>query len=160
MSSVFSQISQYLPQHEGLLPKWLLFISAVSVWNSVQCYSTLALNKRVYNGTVKAPSPPSGSSKKIPAASADISPVTPLSARTFGTWTLITSIVRLYAAYHISNPQVYELGLATYVVAWGHFVSEWLIFGTAKWGPGLASPFLVSTTSTIWMIRQWSFYVK
>lgn len=85
--------------------------------------------------------------------------VTPLSARTFGTWTLVQSIVRLYAAYNISNPQIYQLAYLTYLVAGLHFMGEWLVFKTAKWGAPLAGPIIVSSSSLLWMTVQWGFYV-
>ena len=88
------------------------------------------------------------------------SPVTPLSARTFGTWTAISSIVRLYAAYNIQAPVVYQLCFWTFVVAGFHFYSEWLVFGTARFGRGLAGPLAVATGSGVWMIAQWGGYVR
>jgi hypothetical protein len=165
-----SSLLSYLPQHDGILPKWLLFVSScrrtlkylkmltsfplqvslVSVLNSAQAYSTLHYTQRVYSGSSSLP--------KTPASTA--SPVTPLSARTFGTWTFISSVIRLYAAYHISNPQVYQLALWTYGIAWAHFMSEWWVFGTTKWGAGLAGPVFVSTGSLIWMGLQWGYYVQ
>jgi hypothetical protein len=86
--------------------------------------------------------------------------VTELSARTFGTWTAITSIIRLYAAYHINDKPVYEMALWTFGVAWAHFVSEWLFFGTARFGKGLIGPLLVSTGTAYWMLSQYGAYVN
>ncbi|KAK3701915.1 ergosterol biosynthesis protein [Vermiconidia calcicola] len=136
-----SQLSSYLPPSEGLLPKWLLFISVVSIGNSIQSYMSLKGTREVYAGS-------------SPSA------VTPLSARTFGTWTAITSIIRLYGAYNIDNKAVYELCMWTFGIAWLHFVSEWLAFGTAKLGRGLAGPLIVATATGTWMLSQWSGYVK
>ncbi|WLF77419.1 ergosterol biosynthesis protein [Lodderomyces elongisporus] len=124
----------------GKLPYWLLFISIVSIFNSFQSYQRdLALTRRVYNAKPQE--------------------VTNLSARTFGTWTLITSLVRLYGAYNITNPQVYTLTQLTYVVAAWHFLSEWLIYGTTKLGKGLAGPLIVSSLSLVWMWNVKSYYV-
>jgi len=144
-------MTSYLPPHEGLLPKWLLLVSLVSVGNSIQAYSTLHFTQQVYLGS---------SSSKAASKSSSGSPVTPLSARTFGTWTFLSSIIRLWAAYNIDNPQVYQLALWTYSIALFHFASEWLVFGTARWGKGLAGPVFVSTGSLLWMVSQWSFYVQ
>ncbi|KAK0261993.1 ergosterol biosynthesis protein [Friedmanniomyces endolithicus] len=141
MSSSLDQLTAYLPS--GWLPKWLLFLSIVSIGNSVQAYVSLAGTREVYAGS--APSS---------------SPVTPLSARTFGTWTALSSIIRLYAAYHIQEPVVYQLALWTYGLAFAHFASEWLVFGTARWGRGLAGPIFVSTVTGSWMLAQWSSYVR
>ncbi|CAD6446450.1 3549cedd-204f-4280-aecb-d0a7cea599e0 [Sclerotinia trifoliorum] len=150
-------LTSYLPQHEGVLPQWLLFISITSLFNTVQCYFTLHFNSQIYNAIPKSNTPLSKSTSQSypPTTSA-----TPLSSRTFGTWTLITAIVRLQAAYHINNPQIYQLGYATFIVAWLHFMGEWLVFGTAKMGKGLAGPAAVSTATLIWMWMQWGFYVK
>lgn len=115
----------------------------VSVFNSVQTYLSqdLALTRRVYEG-------------------ASPTEVTRLSARTFGTWTFITSVVRFYGAYHlVGNKQIYELCLWTFVVAGGHFFTEWLVYGTARLGKGLAGPLVVATTSLAWMVSQKEFYV-
>ena len=85
--------------------------------------------------------------------------MTPLSARTFGTYTFLASVIRLYAAYDITNPVMFQLALWTFVVAFVHFYSEWFIFGTTKFGEGLAAPALVSVGGLLWMLWQWGEYV-
>lgn len=87
------------------------------------------------------------------------SEISALSSRIFGTWTIISAIVRLYAAYNISNPQLYQLAICAYAVAWAHFMTEWLVFKTAAWGRGLAGPIFISTGSLVWMLSQWGYYV-
>src|SRR4051812_44233126 len=119
-----------------------LQVSVIAFGNSIQAYSTLQFTQRVYGGAKDAKSP-----------------VTALSSRTFGTWTLLSAIVRLVAAYHISNPQIYQLAFCTYALAFAHFTSEWLVFGTARLGPGLAGPVMISTGTLVWMFLQWDFYV-
>ncbi|KAH9868957.1 hypothetical protein J1614_008034 [Plenodomus biglobosus] len=143
-----STLLSYLPPAEGLLPKWLLFVAIISIGNSIQAYTTLTFTSRVYNPTPIDPPP------TIPKH------VTALSSRTFGTWTLLTSLVRLYAAYHINEPAMYQLAMWTYAVAWAHFMSEWWVFGTTRWGKPLAGPVLVANTSLLWMLMQWGWYVK
>jgi hypothetical protein len=138
-------------------------VSVIAVGNSIQSYTTLYYTKRIYNLDPSKPSPAPTASKTSPAYPDTLtanSTVTPLSARTFGTWTFLTSIVRLYVAYNITNPAFYQLGLATYVVAFLHFFSEWLVFGTAGWGAGLAGPVFVSTGTISWMLAQWGFYTQ
>ena len=88
-------------------------MSAVALFNSLQTYTTLKLTQRVY--------------------SARPQDVTSLSSRTFGTWTLLSAIVRVYAAYNIANRAVYDICAWSYVIAGAHFVSEWLVFGTARY---------------------------
>lgn len=128
----------------GLLPHWLLFISVVSVFNSAQNYliRDLSLTRKVYSA-------------------APANEVTHLSARTFGTWTFLTSIVRFYGAYNIvGNKDMYNLCIWTFVVAGGHFVSEWLVFKNCKLDKGLAGPLIVASSSLIWMFTQRDFYLN
>jgi hypothetical protein len=68
--------------------------------------------------------------------------------------------VRLAAAYNLDHPTFYKLAFGTYVVAWVHFMSEWFIFKTVEWGAPLAGPVMVSTGTMVWMLNQWSYYVK
>lgn len=98
-------------------------------------------------------------------------PVTALQARTFAVWTLTSAVVRLYAAYNIQNKacvrphlaqprehlnlrepffplriaSVYDIALFTYLIAFGHFSSELLIFRTAGLNVGTLSPVIVSS---------------
>lgn len=151
----------WYPTAEGLLPKWLYFVSficpcsrldstsltnlstqvsIVSLLNSVQAYSTLTYTRQIYK--------------------AQPDEVTGLSGRTFGTWTALSSVIRLYASLNIHDPRLYELALATYGIAWLHFMSEWQFFKTAGWGKGLGGPVFVSTGSLIWMISVWGSYVQ
>ncbi|WPG98988.1 ergosterol 28 [Acrodontium crateriforme] len=155
MASALHQLGSYLPPDDGLLSKWLLFISVVSIGNSVQAYFSLAGTREVYAGPV-----PVTAAEKAAAKKDSLSPVTDLSARTFGTWTALSAIIRLYAAYNITNAVVYELALWTFGLAWIHFATEWLVFGTARWGRGLAGPVCVATGTGAWMLAQWGSYVQ
>ncbi|KAL8279954.1 hypothetical protein RQP46_007535 [Phenoliferia psychrophenolica] len=137
MSSAFSEL---LPTSEGYLPYWMLFVSSLAIFNSVQNFVTTSLTRRVYN---RSPGSVSG-----------------LQARTFAVWTLASAAIRLYAAYNISVKGFYDLALISYVLALGHFASEALVFRTAGLGPGLISPLIVASTSLIWMTRQYNFYVQ
>ena len=73
--------------------------SIVSIGNSAECYGTMKLPHQIYNA-----SPENPALKTIPRNDVSHSTVTLLSARTFGPWTFITSVVRFYAAYNIDNP--------------------------------------------------------
>ncbi|EPS36939.1 hypothetical protein H072_9538 [Dactylellina haptotyla CBS 200.50] len=127
------------PLSPGLLPKFLLFVSVVSVANSMQCYATLKFTKRVYSGKPFE--------------------VNGLSSRTFGTWTLLAALVRFYAAYNISNGAVYDICTGTFILAGWHFFSEWLYFGTAHIGEGLTGPLIAATTGFFWMVSQRDYYL-
>lgn len=123
----------------GYLPKWLLFISVVSVLNSVQTYiSGLELTRRVYENKPQE--------------------TTPLSARTFGTWTLISSFIRLYGALYLQEEHIFQLTFISYLIAIGHFGSELLVYRTCKLGKGIMGPFIVATTSLTWMWCQKEYY--
>ena len=86
--------------------------------------------------------------------------VTALTARLFGTWTLLAGIIQIYAAYRINNEDWYTLALWTYVIALDHFSSEWLIFGTMRPAKGLLLSSGIATGSLVWMLSQWGSYVK
>ncbi|EGV66200.1 hypothetical protein CANTEDRAFT_112697 [Yamadazyma tenuis ATCC 10573] len=126
----------------GYLPHWLFFISVVSIFNSVQAYFSTDLSKKVYSN-------------------ASPSEISPLGVRTFGTWTFITSIVRLYGSWYlVGNKQIFELCFWSFFVAFTHFNLEWLVYKNCKFDKGLAGPFLVSTISMIWMLSQKDFYLS
>ncbi|QRV89738.1 hypothetical protein RhiJN_17756 [Ceratobasidium sp. AG-Ba] len=133
-------LSSYLPQAVGLLPKWQLIVSSMAVFNTIQNFVTLSLTKRIYS--------------KQPQN------VNPLQSRTFGIWTLTAAILRFYCAYNVNNKAIYELTMWSYVLAFSHFTSELLIFRTAGLGPGVLSPFVVSTLSFTWMWNQYDFYLS
>ncbi|KAF2094284.1 ergosterol 28 [Rhizodiscina lignyota] len=137
-------ISTLFPSQGGVLPKWLLFLAVVSIGNSVQAYLTLHYTSQVYSGP------------DLKSAS----PATPLSGRTFGTWTFLTSIVRLYAAYHINERSWYDMATWTFTIAAFHFYAEWLYFKTTRWNRGLIGPIVVASISLPWMLLQRSHYVK
>lgn len=107
--------------------------------NSVQCYLTTTYTRRVYS-----------------RAGAQ---VTPLSARTFGTWTFVSALVRLAAAFDATSRPLYLLAFATYAIAFAHFASELLLYRTTSWGSGLMGPAVVSTSSMVWMLWQWDAYI-
>jgi len=77
----------------------------------------------------------------------------------FGTWTALSCIIRLVAAYHINDLPMYYIVLCSYVLAFAHFGSEWLVFGTMKSGRGLAPVLGVSASSIVWMLVQSDFYL-
>ena len=85
--------------------------------------------------------------------------MTAMTTRLFGTWTLLSGIVRLYAAYNVADKAAYTLALSTFGVAGAHFGLELLIFGTMRWDKGFLFPALVAYGTPIWMLTQWSYYV-
>ena len=85
---------------------------------------------------------------------------TPLAARLFGTWTLVQSLVRMFAAFHLDSEPMYRLALATYVVALVHFSSEYWYFKSMTFGKPQAFPFALATIGIVWMVSQYSYYVE
>ncbi|KAI1208490.1 Erg28-like protein [Annulohypoxylon truncatum] len=169
-------LKEYLPQSEGYLPYYLVVTSILAVGNSLQNYLTLHFSRRLYNGQF-VPNPslppksakfnPEDSTQKFLPANAVSNPkgartqdqVTPLAARLFGTYTIISAIVRIYAAYYLHLAPVYQMTIWTYVVALFHFGSEFAVYRTAYLGP-IATTFFFATVGITWMASQYSFYVQ
>jgi hypothetical protein len=170
-------LKEYLPPTNGYLPWYMFTLSLIAVGNSVQNYMTLHFSRRFYNGQfVPNPAlpprtstfnPEDSTSKLVPATLSNttkggrtVDQITPLAARLFGTYTLISAIVRIYASYHLDLEPVYMMAMWTYIVALGHFVSEGAIFKT--YYPGLPQflPFFFATTGTMWMATHKGFYVQ
>ncbi|KAF5326695.1 hypothetical protein D9619_004927 [Psilocybe cf. subviscida] len=138
---MLASLAANLPQSDGLLAYWQLIVASAAVFNTVQNFFTLKFTRKIYNN--------------VPATS-----VTPLQARTFGVWTLTSAVIRFYAAYHINNKAIYDMALASYLIAFFHFSTELFTFGTATINAGVMSPVVVSTTSLFWMLSQYGFYVR
>ncbi|ORY58198.1 Erg28 protein [Pseudomassariella vexata] len=169
-------LKEYLPQGQGFLPHYMFTLSVIAVGNSLQNYITLHFSRRFYNGQF-IPNPslppkittvnPEDSTKKLIPATASNTPkdaatmdqVTPLAARLFGTYTLISAIVRLYASFHLDKEPVYMMAMWTYLVALGHFVSEGAVYKTYYLGGPQLMPLFFATTGVAWMIMQKEFYV-
>jgi hypothetical protein len=141
MATIWQALLDLQPKSPGLLPKWLLLVSSLAVFNTLQNFTTLKLTRRIYNN--------------VPAAS-----VTPLQARTFAVWTLTSAVVRGYAAYYVHDKHIYDMTLFTFLIAFGHFTSELLIFRTATINVGVLSPCIVATSSLVWMFSQYDYYVQ
>jgi Erg28 like protein len=156
-------------------------VAVTSMGNAIQAYTTLSYTRRLYPGQPATSTSSSTKTTKttttvsettsVPAASrptvlnsataqSHTSPVTPLSARTFGTWTFLVGVVRIYAAYHINEEPWYQLVIWTYLVALAHFMTEAFAYKTARpKGPWLA-PTSVAVVSLVWLIVQYGSYVK
>ena len=69
---------------------------------------------------------------------------TALAARCFGTWNLLSTVVRIYGGIFIHEQAAFDLALLTFVIALAHFLWEW---GVAKTVGGL--PLLVMEVTPI-----------
>ncbi|KAG8998160.1 ergosterol biosynthesis protein [Tulasnella sp. JGI-2019a] len=128
-----------LPSDEGLLPKWMLLVSAIAALNSLQNLLTVNVTKKIYS--------------KRPTQ------VTALQARTSALWNFTSAVVRFQCAYNIHNKAIYDATLCTYLIAFFHFSTEFLFYRTTQVTVPAFSPVVVSTVSLLWMYQQYSFYV-
>lgn len=167
-------LKEYLPPAKGLLPYYMLVTSVLAVGNALQNYVTLHFSRRLYPGKfVRNPAlgpktstfdPDDSTQKFVPASSPTdpkaVDQVTPLAARLFGTYTLISAIVRLYASYNLDVAPVYQIALWTYVVALAHFGSEHVVYKTYPLGGPQLLPFFFATLGITWMLTQKAFYLE
>ncbi|KAG8900175.1 ergosterol biosynthesis protein [Tulasnella sp. 408] len=154
-----ASLAQYLPEGEGWLPRWQLFVASLAIANSIQNLFTVNITKRLYT--------------KKPEE------VTALQARMSTMWNFTSAIVRLHCAYNIHNKAIYNTTLWTYAIAFFHFSTELLFFRTAKLNGPVISPVIVSSecamdpnktsliaecpdagVSLLWMLSQYDFYVQ
>lgn len=116
----------------------------ISSANSLQAFLSTQYAQNLYIGS---------------AATNNESPANALSARTFGTWTFLSAVVRWYAAYNIRNPVVYDMALWTYGIACAHFLLELLVFKSAQLRGRFVAPLLVACGSITWMFGVRGYYL-
>jgi len=136
----------------GMLPRWLLFVAGLAVYNSAQSFSS-SLNlvgSRIYTLT---------EGTHLRCETNEV--VSGLASRLMGTWTFTSAVIRAYTAYNINNRALYDVCIWSYVIAWSSFAAEVLVYKTAKLAsPGVFLPFLVSSGSLYWMITQRDLYTS
>uniref|UniRef100_A0AAR2KK45 Ergosterol biosynthesis 28 homolog n=1 Tax=Pygocentrus nattereri TaxID=42514 RepID=A0AAR2KK45_PYGNA len=109
----------------NVLRSWLVMVSVIAVGNTVQSFRDHSfLSEKLYTGTPDF--------------------VNGLQARTFGIWTLLSSIIRCACAMDIQNRTLYHITLWTFVLALGHFLSEAFIYKTAPLTIGVMAPLFVA----------------
>ena len=115
------------------LQGWVCVVGLMAFGNTVSCFVDHSfLGNRLYTGT--------------PDKTND------LAARLFGMWTLVSALLRITCAFAIDNRALYNLTFASFVVAFGHFMSEIYVFRSATITVGVLSPLIVSGVSIIWML--------
>ncbi|KAH9817678.1 hypothetical protein DFH28DRAFT_1081280 [Melampsora americana] len=124
----------------NLLYLWIFLIGLISIFNTLQNFLTLKFTQKIYNQEPKL--------------------VNSLQSRTFAIWTLTSGLIRIYTAYNIHHQALYQLTIGSYLIALFHFGTEFMVFKTCQFSSGLISPLIVASTSLIWMIRQYDFYVR
>ncbi|XP_041354766.1 ergosterol biosynthetic protein 28 homolog [Gigantopelta aegis] len=112
---------------------WIGFVGLMAFGNAVQCFvDDSFIKSRLYTR--------------------EPSQVTGLVARLFGVWTLLAGVLRLYCAIDIYNKSVYNLTFVSFILAFGHFLSELCIYHTAHVSFGVMSPIVVSGFSMLAML--------
>jgi hypothetical protein len=82
-----------------------------------------------------------------------------LLARVYGVKNFYTSLIRLYAAYNITNPQVYDLAALTFAGVLFMYAGEVFVYKTSRLRD-VASSFLLSGSALVWMITQRGWYLS
>lgn len=117
----------------NVLRGWLFMVAVVALGNTIQSFRDHSfLSEKLYTGSPEF--------------------VNGLQARTFGIWTLLSSIVRFFCAVDIQNKTLYHITLWTFVLALGHFLSEAFVYKTAPLTIGVMAPLFVASFSIIAML--------
>lgn len=155
-------ISTLVPQHDGLLPYFLIYVckeaSSICYWrrgriisltivetgvsaaiHTVVCYlSSPAVALKQFSGPARPP--PIG-----------------LLARVYGVKNIYTSLIRLYAAYAIDNAALYDLAAATFMGVLVLYVTELVVFRTVRWQEA-TFPLVHAGVGLTWMLLQRGWY--
>uniref|UniRef100_A0A673TK58 Ergosterol biosynthesis 28 homolog n=1 Tax=Suricata suricatta TaxID=37032 RepID=A0A673TK58_SURSU len=110
----------------NVLRSWLVMVSIIAMGNTLQSFRDHTfLHEKLYTGKPDL--------------------VNGLQARTFGIWTLLSSVIRCLCAIDIHNKTLYHITLWTFLLALGHFLSELFVFGTAAPTIGVLAPLMVAS---------------
>ncbi|KAI1214173.1 ergosterol biosynthesis protein-like protein Erg28 [Annulohypoxylon truncatum] len=135
------QLSSLLPQHQGYLPYFLIANGLSAAIHSVVCYrGNPTASLKAFSG---------------PAAP----PPHPLLARTYGLKNFYTSFIRFYAAYHITNPQLYDLAILTFVGVLFLYITEVFVYKTSNLREA-SLPYVIAGSSLMWMVSQRDWYLS
>ncbi|KAJ9142345.1 hypothetical protein NKR23_g7273 [Pleurostoma richardsiae] len=134
-------MASLLPQSDGYLPYFLLLLSIMAITHSVVCYlASPDASLKQFSGPKRPP----------PEA---------LTARLYGLKNVYTGLIRLYAAYDIHNPALYDLALCTFLGVTFLYTTEMLIYRTSR-PRELVIPFINCSTAIVWMLSQRSWYLS
>ncbi|KAL4692850.1 hypothetical protein H8959_016660 [Pygathrix nigripes] len=117
----------------NVLRSWLVMVSIIAMGNTLQSFRDHTfLYEKLYTGKPNL--------------------VNGLQARTFGIWTLLSSVIRCLCAIDIHNKTLYHITLWTFLLALGHFLSELFVYGTAAPTIGVLAPLMVASFSILGML--------
>lgn len=83
---------------------------------------------------------------------------TTLLAHVYGTKNIYTALIRLYAAYHMDNPQLYDLAIFTFVGVMFLYTTELVVWKTVRVREYLF-PLITAGVGLGWMVTSKGFYV-
>ncbi|KAK4118882.1 ergosterol biosynthesis protein-like protein Erg28 [Parathielavia appendiculata] len=127
---------------DGYLPYLMLYTSVAGIAHTAWCYLSKdpASSMRMFRGP-RSPTP------------------TPLLAHVYAVKNLYTSVIRLYAVYHLNNRPLYNLAMLSYAgVLWLYF-TEYAIWQTAR-GSDTLIPLATSGLGLVWMWVQSDWYLR
>ncbi|XP_066463755.1 ergosterol biosynthetic protein 28 homolog [Eleutherodactylus coqui] len=117
----------------AVLRSWLMMVAIIAAGNTLQSFRDHSfLSDKLYTGKPNQ--------------------VNGLQARTFGIWTLLSSVIRCSCAIDIQNKTLYHITLWTFIMALLHFLSEVWVYHTAQMTIGILAPLLVASFSILGML--------
>ncbi|XP_075703994.1 ergosterol biosynthetic protein 28 homolog [Rhinoderma darwinii] len=127
-------MSRYL----AVLRSWLMVVAIIAAGNTLQSFRDHSfLSDKLYTGKPQH--------------------VNGLQARTFGVWTLLSSVIRCTCAIDIQNKTLYHITLWTFIMALAHFLSEVWVYHTAHVTIGIMAPLMVASFSILGMLIGFQF---
>ncbi|KAM3919797.1 ergosterol biosynthetic protein 28 homolog [Leptodactylus fuscus] len=117
----------------AVLRSWLMMVAIIAAGNTLQSFRDHSfLSDKLYTGKPNQ--------------------VNGLQARTFGIWTLLSSVIRCACAIDIRNKTLYHITLWTFIMALAHFLSEVWVYHTAQMTIGIMAPLMVASFSILGML--------
>lgn len=90
---------------------------------------------------------------------AEAPPPHPLLAHVYGVKNFYTSLIRLYAAYNLANPLLYDLAIWTFVGVLFLYITEVFVYETARIREA-SFPYVIAGSSFVWMMLQRDWYLS
>lgn len=130
-------------------------LGSVALFGTVSTYSAALNSRHMYKRRQMKSDSKSGESESAALA-------TPLTDRLFGTWTLLSAIVRFYAAVNLRNQVVYDITMWTFVVVIFHFYTEFIHYNTMDRGRGFVQliPLSQAPIALGWMLWKRNYYLS
>ncbi|KAI0597739.1 ergosterol biosynthesis protein-like protein Erg28 [Biscogniauxia sp. FL1348] len=82
-----------------------------------------------------------------------------LLAHVYGVKNFYTSAIRMYAAYNIASPQLYDLAVLSFVGVLYLYITEAYVYRTVRIQEA-AFPYVFAGTGFIWMMMQRDWYLS